>query len=79
MPKRSRLHTRQQALRHNAKMMRLAQVYGMAEPWRTIWIKKASEKYSARAWCNVERHGCSIQERKLDLQDDQDGQEGEGT
>lgn len=71
--KHGRRHIREARLRHEAKLMRLALIYGMQEPWRTIWVKKASNKYSPRSWCNYwDREDRPIQERKLDLYDQED-------
>lgn len=68
----SRRHIIGARLRHEAKMLRLARLHGVGEPWLTIWVKKASNKYSLRDWCNYERQGYSIQECRLDLHDRDD-------
>lgn len=70
--KHGRRHIREAMLRHEAKLMRLALIYGMQEPWRTIWVQKASNKYPAWEWTNHEKQGYSLQERKLDLHDLED-------
>lgn len=71
--KHSRRHIIAARLKHKAKLQRVACLYGMTEPWKTLWVKQASHKYSPRDWCNYdddEPKGPSYQTRKLNLRDD---------
>lgn len=74
--KHPRAHIRDERLRHEAKMLRLAQIYGISEPFLTPWLKRATDRKpcSCDMCGNPRRHWKQkpISELRLELMEAQD-------
>jgi len=74
--KHSRLQTREARLRHEARVARLAQLWGMDKTWASYWGKRRTDRKPCSCpMCGNERRWFGtkpIQWQRLDLHDAED-------